>query len=654
LLGLFSLITLGFSADLPTLYEYYTEGGIKSGLSVDQPYFTLNGKNISIYSGAMHYFRIPPELWQDRLRKLRAAGLNTVETSIAWNIHHPKPNDLDFGDGGTELEAWANLTGFIRLAQQEDLFVIVRLGPYISADWEFGGLPSWLLSPRFKPLGIRQNESTFLNVVAVYFFFLLSILSELQFIAGGPIIMFQVEHELAYSPYPYEEYLLQLYDFIRYLDIVELLSSCDDASSGQNGTIPGLLFQTIEFGSDIAENFGKLEEMQPNKPVMAMEFYSGWADHWTEQHHTRDLTDFRDNYEQALAWPGSVNLYMFHGGTNWGFMNGANNGVGDNSNFQPITTSYDFDAPLTEAGDYTPKYDAIRELMKKYNTIETYTPDPPEVKGRRVYSSLDLNGQLRFENILRQAPDKIEGYCSSMENLPINDDCGQSYGYIVYHLDGLNITANTLLAIIGHVHDTVMVLVNGVLISNALTSSDRLDTFGYWRIENGTMPLTTEDLNNATLDLIFENWGRVGFGNFYNQSKGLTDSNRLFLTYKELGCEMWTIYPLEFKRSWNQNLSDWEPVDDLVTGPALYKATLTLYDDDITDTYIDMRAWVKGFVIVNGIVLGRYATALGPQQALYLPGPWLHKGDNEIIVFEHSPWPASQIKFTKGPIYNNP
>jgi hypothetical protein len=240
------------------------------------------------------------------------------------------------------------------------------------------------------------------------------------------------------------------------------------------------------------------------------------------------------------------------------------------------------------------------------------------------------------------------------ENLPINDDCGQSYGYIVYHLDGLNITANTLLAIIDHVHDTVMVLVNGVLMSNALTSSDRLDTFGYWRIENGTMPLTTEDLNNATLDLIFENWGRVGFGNFYNQSKGLTDSNRLFLTYKELGCEMWTIYPLEFKRSWNQNLSDWEPVDDLVTGPALYKATLTLYDDDITDTYIDMRAWVKGFVIVNGIVLGRYATALGPQQALYLPGPWLHKGDNEIIVFEHSPWPASQIKFTKGPIYNNP
>jgi beta-galactosidase GanA len=548
------------------------------------------------------------------------------------------------------------LPGFIRLAQQEDLFVIVRLGPYIGADWEFGGLPSWLLSATLMAgrLEIRQNNVYFLLTVMYYFQRLIPILSELQFTNGGPIIMFQVEHELAYSPYPYEKYLQTLYHFMQTYGIVELSSSCDSASSGQNGTLPGLLFQTIEFGSDIAGNFGKLEEMQPNKPIMAMEFYSGWADHWTEQHRTRDLTDFRDNYEQVLAWPGSVNLYMFHGGTNWGFMNGANNGVGDNSNFQPITTSYDFDAPLTEAGDYTPKYDAIRELMKKYNTIETYTPDPPEVKNRRVYSSLDVNGQLRFENILRQAPDYIVNCFQSMENLPINAESGQSYGYIVYHLDGLNITANTVLAIIGHVRDSVMVLVNGVLISKPLTSSDRLDTFGYWRIENGTMQLTTQDLNNATLDLIFENWGRVGFGNFYNQFKGLTDSNRLFFNYKELGCEMWTIYPLEFKRSWNQNLSDWEPVDGSVTGPALYKATLTLYDDDITDTYIDMREWVKGFVIVNGIVLGRYATALGPQQALYLPGPWLHKGDNEIIVFEHSPWPPSQIKFTKDQIYNNP
>jgi hypothetical protein len=651
LLGLLSLITIGASADLPTLYEYYTEGGINSGLSVDQPYFTLNGKNISIYSGAMHYFRVPPELWQDRLRKLRAAGLNTVETYIAWNIHEPQDGVFDFGDGGTESGGWADLPGFIKLAQQEDLFVILRPGPYICGEWEFGGFPSWLL--RNDGIKLRQDDDVFLNYVQRYFDQLLPILSELQFTKGGPIIMVQVENELGFSWYIDTNYLQKIYDMVRGGGIVELLSSCDGASSEQIGTLPGLLFQTIDFGSDIEGNFGKLEEIQPNKPVMAMEFYPGWADHWTEQHHTTDPNDFRNNYEQALAWPGSANLYMFHGGTNWGFLNGANNGVGDNSNFQPITTTYDFDAPLTEAGDYTPKYDIIRELTKKYSAVETYTPDPPEVKERRVYSSLDLNGQLRFEDILRQAPDKIESDVPlSMEMLPINQNSGQSYGYIVYHREGLDIPANSLLTITGHVRDTVMVLVNNVLISNALTLSDRLDTFGYWRIENGNITLTTEDLNGATLDLIIENWGRVGFGDFYHQYKGLVDANRVFLNDEEL--TSWTIYPLEFKRSWNQNLGDWGPVDGTVTGPALYKATLTIDDDDITDTYIDMQEWVKGFVIVNGIVVGRYVPALGPQQALYLPGPWLQKGDNEIIVFEHSLWPASQIKFTKDPIYNNP
>jgi beta-galactosidase len=179
-----------------------------------------------------------------------------------------------------------------------------------------------------------------------------------------------------------------------------------------------------------------------------------------------------------------------------------------------------------------------------------------------------------------------------------------------------------------------MVLVNNVLRSNALTSRDHLDDFGYWRIENGNITLSTEDLNGATLDLIVENWGRVGFGNFYYQYKGLTDSNHVFLNDEELSS--WTIYPLEFKKSWNQNLADWGSVEESQSGPALYKATLTIDDGDITDTFIDMRGWVRGFVIVNGIVLERYASDLGPQQTLYLPGPWLQKGDNEIIVFEQS------------------
>ncbi|KAH0807700.1 hypothetical protein GEV33_015090 [Tenebrio molitor] len=212
LLSLLSLITLGVSADLPTLYEYYTEGGINSGLSVDQSYFTLNGKNISIYSGAMHYFRIPPELWQDRLRKLRAAGLNTVETYVAWNIHEPQDGVFDFGDGGTDLGAWADLAGFIKLAQQEDLLVIVRPGPYIGADLDFGGFPSWLL--KNDGIEVRTNDATFMSYVQRYFDQLLPILSELQFTKGGPIIMVQVENELGFSLRIDTDYLQGVYDMI--------------------------------------------------------------------------------------------------------------------------------------------------------------------------------------------------------------------------------------------------------------------------------------------------------------------------------------------------------------------------------------------------------------------------------------------------------
>jgi beta-galactosidase len=197
-----------------------------------------------------------------------------------------------------------------------------------------------------------------------------------------------------------------------------------------------------------------------------------------------------------------------------------------------------------------------------------------------------------------------------------------------------------------------MVLVNGVLISNALTSSDHLNDFGFWKIENGNITLTTEDLSDATLDLIVENWGRSCYGNIYYQFKGLVDANQVFLNDEELSS--WTIYPLEFKQSWNKNLADWGSVDESQSGPALYKATLTIDDDDITDTFIDMRGWVRGFVIVNGIVLGRYASGLGPQQTIYLPGPWLQKGDNEIIVFEHSLQPGSQIAFSKDSIFNTP
>ncbi|KAJ3664575.1 hypothetical protein Zmor_000131 [Zophobas morio] len=635
------------AADLPTVYEYYTGDGITSGLGVDQPHFTLNGKEIFIYSGAIHYFRVPPQLWRDRLRKLRAAGLNTVETYVAWNIHEPRSGVYEFGESGTDLQDFGNIGRFLSIAQEEDLLVILRPGPFICAEWEWGGFPSWLLRESMR---VRTSDETYMKYVERYFNQLLPVLAEYQFTNGGSVIAFQVENEYGYADGD-KVYLQQLVDLMRNNGIVELLVTADGASTGTSGSLPGVLFQTANFGSETNVSFGILEQLQPGQPLMCMEFYPGWPDHLTENHHVYDPSIFRANYEATVSYPGSVNVYVFHGGTNWGFLNGANNGPGDNSGFQPITTSYDYDAPLSEAGDYTPKYDVLRELVAQYNPVKTLTPDPPELVEREVYPTLNLDGQLIFNDILSRLIEPITSDTTlSMEQLPINDDSGQSYGYITYRQENIDIAAGSTLTITGHVRDTVMVLINGVLISNRLTSSDNLNDFGYWRMADSTITLTTEDLTGVTLDIVIENFGRVNFGNLYQQFKGLTQDNRVYLNDQEL--TSWMIYPLQFNKDWINGITDWNPVD-LDFGPAFYKATLTLEEseDDYRDTFIDMSAWNKGVVIVNGFVLGRHVF-IGPQQTLYLPGPFLQAGDNEIIIFEQFQ-PAAEVKFSKDAIFSN-
>lgn len=644
--------SLGTPKALPTLYEYYTADGISSGLSVDQPYFTLNGKNITIYSGAMHYFRVPSQYWQDRLQKLRATGLNTVETYVPWNLHEFHDGAFDFGDGGSEYQRLVDIEYFLTLAKQEDLFVIIRPGPYICAEWEFGGLPSWLLGQ--KNIEVRSSDPIYMKYVKRYFDKLLPIVAKYQFTNGGPIIAVQVENEFASSDRsPDNEYLQQIVDMMKNNSIVELLVTSDGASFGTDGTLPGVLFQTVNFGSDAKASFSLLEKMQPNKPLMAMEFYPGWFDHWSETHHTVSDASFTKNYEEVLAYPASVNLYMFHGGTNFGFLNGANIGPGDNSNFQPTTTSYDYDAPLTEAGDYTSKYQIIRDLIKKYNPVETLTPDPPELFERQVYPTLSIEEQLNYDDLIRQASHVIlSTNVPSMEELPINNWSGQSYGYIVYRASQIDIPANSVLTITGHVRDTVMVLINGELISKPLSSTDDLNNFGFWKLNNSSITLTTTDLVNATLDLVFENYGRANYGKFYYQYKGITKFNKVYLNDKELTSVI--ALPFEFKKSWTSRLGSWQPADTLNKGPGLYKATLNIdtYAERYNDTYIDMQEWNKGIVIVNGFVLGRYAF-IGPQQGLYLPGPYLQHGDNEIIIFEQFE-PATEVKFSKDQIFKNP
>lgn len=641
------------NAALPTLYEYYTSGGVTTGLNANSPNFTLNDRYITLYSGAMHYFRVPKQYWRDRLRKMRAAGLNTVETYIPWNLHEPEPGNFDFGEGSSDMTDFLDVKQFLEIAKEEDLFAIVRPGPYICSEWEFGGLPSWLL--RDPNIIVRTSQNNFMKHVERFFNAILKILALLQFTNGGPIIAFQIENEYGSTNQPGvftpdKLYLEQLRQLMINNGIKELLFTSDSpTASGTLGTLPEYFLQTANFGGDPETEFDKLKQLQPNKPTMAMEYWGGWFDHWTETHHTVSTSSFNDTYERILKYPASVNIYMFHGGTNWGFLNGANIGgpSTDNAEFQPDTTSYDYDAPLTEAGDYTEKYVVVKNLIAKYNTVLTRLPNAPSVTLRKRFSDITSMSYLSFKEVSEQISFVHQSKnLISMENMPTNNGTGQSYGYIIYRKENLNLTANSILKIGGRVCDTVMVLLNGKLVSKPLTQSSDLNEFGYWRVKDSQMVLTTDDVIDGTLELVVENWGRNNFGKIsqFQQYKGLWQGG-VFINEFEIFD--WKIQSLEFKKSWTTGLSGWHSFDQF-SGPGLYKFELNV--DVPQDTFINMSKWSKGVVIVNGFVLGRHLF-LGPQQTLYFPGPLMKTGLNEIIVFEHF-YPSNSLEFSENPIFN--
>ncbi|KAJ3664493.1 hypothetical protein Zmor_000055 [Zophobas morio] len=626
-----------------TLYQYYTDGGISEGLSTNQPHFTLNRKNITLYSGAVHYFRVPPQYWRDRLRKLRAAGLNAVETYVPWNLHEPEIGTFDFGKGSSDFSQFLDIEKFLRIAQEEDLFAIVRPGPYICAEWDFGGLPSWLLRSNVK---IRTSDSLFMEAVTKYFGALLQILVPLQFTKGGSVIAVQIENEYGNTKSVDTGYLEGLKEILERSGIVEVLFTSDTPSNGWSGTLPGVL-ATANFQEKAKHELGLLKEFQPDKPLMVMEYWTGWFDHWTDKHHTRSADAFGQVLDEILEFGASVNFYMFHGGTNWGFPNGANveYASGDYSKYRPDTTSYDYDAPLSEAGDYTDKYHKVKELVLKHNKVVTRLPELPQLSDKTAYPDVQVTEMLTLDDLIRQSTIQIDSKLVSMEFLDINNASGQSYGYVVYRHENTNIPANSVLKIEGYVCDTVTVLVNGELKSKILKTQADLDDFGYWKVKDSSLQLGTQEYKSATLDLVVENSGRNNYGKLdqFNQYKGLWQGNVLI---NDQVLDTWKVIPLEFKKKWTESLQNWRPASENV-GPALYKATFEV--DDPVDTFIDMRKWTKGFVVVNGFVLSRYMK-LGPQQTAFLPGPFLKKGLNSILVFEHFV-PTMVVQFSKEHIF---
>jgi hypothetical protein len=589
--------------------------------------FFLDGKKIRLLSGAVHYFRIVPEYWEDRLLRLKACGLNCVETYVPWNLHEQFRGQFSF-DGILDIRR------YLKLAQELKLHVILRPGPYICAEWDFGGLPSWLLrDPQMK---VRSSYQPYLAAVERYLTELMTQVADLQNSRGGPIIAVQVENE--YGSYGNDTvYKTQLTEMLRKLGVSELLFTSENGMGLQVGHIPGVLmtsnFQEKDHGLLMFEYLKHVR--QPGMPLMVMEFWTGWFDHWTKKHHVVSNTQFENVLRWILNQDSSVNFYMFHGGTNFGFMNGANEHLGATNDatsleYTPDVTSYDYDAPVAENGDLTEKYFIIQKILREMFPSED-VPQPPARIESCAYGKVDVNGYMSFSDLLRFVKPIKSKDLLTMEQLPINDDSGQNFGFILYEKE-LQDAKELLFP--GKIKDRATVLLNG----------KEIETVD-WTKTDHVIHLNAQLTELKHLQILVENCGRVNYADFNSpilnsQRKGLRD---VHIDGKVV--QDWNIYPIEFNGQFLADVSSsdkWTLTNNSPSMPCLCRATLTITGQP-ADTFVNMTGWTKGVVFINGFNLGRYWN-VGPQRTLYVPGPLLKPGDNQLLIFEvHVP--ADKVTF---------
>ncbi|QWF78760.1 glycoside hydrolase family 35 protein [Amycolatopsis sp. CA-230715] len=574
----------------------------RRGLSVSGERFLLDGEPFQLVSGAVHYFRIHPDQWRDRLLRLRALGLNTVETYVAWNFHQPSKTRPDFG-------GWRDLPRFIRIAGELGLRVIVRPSPYICAEWEFGGLPSWLLADR--ELELRCLDPAYLKAVDAWYDELIPRLTPLEAGRGGPIIAAQIENE--YGSYGNDtSYLAHLRDSMRARGLRSLLFAADGASEHymRFGSLPG----TLEVGTgdgDPKPSIDAIRKFQPGKPVMMAEFWDGWFDHWGERHNTRDPKEMAGYVDTLLSAGASVNLYMACGGTNFGFTSGANT---SGKTYQPTITSYDYDSPVGEAGDLGAKFEAIRAVLDKHTELP---PGPVPGKSPRLAAqTVKPDAAVSLLDSLAVLSKPIQ----KAHPVPM-ETVGQSTGLIHYRTTVQGPHRGPLS--IHGLADRALVFLDGeqvgVLDRNA---------------PDGKIDLTLPHERNR-IDILVDAMGRVNYGPYLADRKGIDGWVALNTQQKLFG---WEIRPL--------------PLDDLAklrfgagapgTGPAFHRATVTVPTPE--DGFVALPGWEKGIVWLNGFNLGRY-WKIGPQKTLYAPKPLWRAGRNELVVLElHQPGDTIEIR----------
>ncbi|MCU1515445.1 MAG: beta-galactosidase [Pseudarthrobacter sp.] len=562
--------------------------------------FMLDGQPHRILSGALHYFRVHPDQWADRIRTARQMGLNTIETYIPWNAPAPSAGAFD-ASGGLDLGR------FLDLVAAEGMHAIVRPGPYICAEWDNGGLPAWLFDR--GAAAIRADDPVYMAAVSQYFDQLAPILVPRQVDAGGPIILIQIENE--YGAYGADRfYLEKLVKINREIGLTVPFTTVDQPQDDMlaNGSLPEL-HKTGSFGSRAAERLETLRRHQPTGPLMCSEFWVGWFDHWGAHHHTTTVEQSARDLDVLLGLGASVNIYMFHGGTNFGLTNGAN----DKGVYQPIVTSYDYDAPLDEAGNPTPKYWAFREVISKYTELDDDVPAP-----RRPGSELTV--QLTQSLPLWDCLDGL-GYWTSHGGLRTTDDVGHYSGFILYRTR-IDVSGPAVLEF-GEVRDRAQVFLDG-------------QELGILSRDHHEKSLALPSHASGTLEILVEDQGRVDYGPRLGEPKGLIGAVRI----NGDALRHWDLLPLQLQdiTPVTEVLAEAPPSHDHgVTGPAFAHGTFDLPEPadptGTSDLFLSTDGWTKGVVWINGFCLGRYWSR-GPQATLYVPGPLLRKQGNEITILE--------------------
>jgi beta-galactosidase len=573
--------------------------------AVGQRDFLLDGEPFRILSGALHYFRVHPGHWADRIRKARQMGLNTIETYVPWNAHAPRKDEFRL-DGGLDLGR------FLDLVAAEGMFAIVRPGPYICAEWTNGGLPGWLRETGVDAGAIRTGDPAFMAAVRGYLERLGPVIADRQIDRGGPVIVVQVENE--YGAYGTDQgYLRELAGLIRACGVTVPLTTVDQPTGDMlaNGSLPGVL-ATGSFGGHIARRLAALRAHRGDGPLMCSEFWDGWFDHWGSHHHTTPPAETAAQLDELLRAGASVNIYMFHGGTNFGLTGGAN----DKGLYQPLTTSYDYDAPLDESGNPTDKYWAFRDVIARYAPVSADLPvaaSPPAPE-----FSVVLGQALPLWDVLG-----LLGRPGSYDAVVTADEAGQHQGLTLYATE-IGVASAPVL-VIGEVRDRAQVFLNrqpvGVLARDHHDTSLALpaDTWG-------------------RLEILVEDQGGVNYGSRTGEAKGLIGP----VTIDGAEQHGWQVLPIaledisavgEALRGTPDDtpLASEPTVAPTLAGPAFARAVFDL--DRPTDLFLSTAGWGKGIAWVNGFCVGRYWSR-GPQRTLYVPGPVTSEAGNELIILE--------------------